>query len=759
MRSTLLALVACGVASTTLAQTHPSLFKTPAQEAIWARMKADYEANKGNPATNGGKWYKKIKTDADCQCRDGDHGFWAALMYRMSGDRSYVPIALSKMNRYLLGMDVGDLNGRREYAHQWVTVYDWIYDGLTASERSTILTKLNAIATSVDRLWAANLANRHYGDTDQLTGEYFFIVVLYLATGDYNSTIQTIWGHSWVGGYTSTWSPGTSPKTARETISHYIDQASGGEWVESDEYNLLTMNYLKVAHAVNLKTGVNHYPEVMSWFVDAAARMPQQLTPDLKEPFQWGTEEIPNFPRWFYRVQTMMWLQGLTKATDAGKRLGGLINELVNRYGTGTLGPFWQGFALYDPYAETLPYTAIPTDSFATGWQVFNYRTGWNKTDSFFGAHYSPRPRRFDHQPTYFGMWRLYKNGEWIFDGPMSYDGVSGDARGTSGLTVAGVPAGQLFGPNEYGKVTARSVDAGNGFVYLTGTMGGQIFNQGHYNPPRVFADELTRSLVYLPALNTVVVHDRANASNPFPKQEWEVFFADILAWMQSRPLKELYVNTRVEPTLGAGFIEWPLLVNGTARVYNLHPTDVTRTPESQRTVWAKAYGAGSIHPTEYAYHVRIVPNTPKKWDTFLNVWTHYTGTPTMRPTLVRDTRAMVDAAFLASASGNYLLAFNALQGPDLANGLKYPFATYPPANRATLASVRIRKASFSLAFTVPRGSTRIVLFDLDESARWDYTLNSGAAGKLTVSSEGIGVISTALTGTVTLQVTADRSR
>lgn len=734
------------------AQEHPKAFRNAGQLAAWAQMKADYDANPANPTTTGGKWYKLIKANADCDCRSFDGGIWDSLIYAMSGDAAYAAKAYTKVSAKFSASPT-DRNARRENGWRWAVMYDWLYDYMSPEQRALYLNWLNGYASAIDTYWSsASYWPVERVDSDQVTGEYLFVALWYALTGTYNPTVATIWGHSWTGGYTSTYASGTLPTTARDAISYYIDMAGGGEWIETDEYNLNTVKYLLATKAIEDVSGSDLFPEVTAWYPDHAARIAHQLTPDLREAFKWGTSEKLLDPMWYYRIEVMMAAIGRAPTSTGGKRLQGLLAELVNKYGAcgaGCLDPVDRGFYVYDPYSEALPYTDTPNGDLAD-WGIFNYRTGWTDTDSFLGAVFIG-PYRVDHQPRQTGSFRLYKNREWIFNYGHSYSGVTDDARGSNGLTIDGLPA-FLYGPgNDYSKVQASKFDAVNGFAYVTGTAGGSVFNKALYAPPNIYFHEHTRSLVYIPELQAIVVHDRTNGDAPIHTSSTPT---NLKTWIDSRThRKELYVHMPVSPTVDDTTITWPLTINGTAKVFVLKPTTPVFVTENESSVYVSGYyGLGDMYASEKKWHTIVSPNSNNKWDTFLTVWTHYTGTPL---TVVNaTTTGDVDAGVLSNGSMNRVCVFNSLQGADLQQPTGSGYRTFPTtANHALLDSVRKKNSSYQVVWSSGGLPTKVLLFDLDPTILWTYSLNSGAPQDLTIASDGIGVIDTALTGTVTLDI------
>src|SRR5207244_1031546 len=77
---------------------HPIFWVTAARQAIWAALKANYDANPSSPTLLGGQWFKQIKDNADeiPFARYSDLGRMALLIYQMTGDVTYAAKAWTK---------------------------------------------------------------------------------------------------------------------------------------------------------------------------------------------------------------------------------------------------------------------------------------------------------------------------------------------------------------------------------------------------------------------------------------------------------------------------------------------------------------------------------------------------------------------------------------------------------------------------------------------------------------------------------------
>ncbi len=768
-----------------LAQNHPVFFSSSSDNSRFAAWKVNYDANPSNPSLLGGQIYKHIKTQADSGARYGDFGQWPALAYKITCaagacDSKYVTKAWTQLNAAAGEQGDGfltrptactnsgiDGNYSREIGWQLVLMYDWLYGGLNAGDRTIFLKRLNLMAGCV-----AGTGYFRADDSDQSTGDYFHVAMLHAATTTYNSTINTIWADSTrkIGGYTATAADGT---TRRNAIKKYAeDFAVGGVWPESTEYNLGTLKILCLA-AEALRTAqspTDNYPEVKTFCNAAAEAHIHEVSPgvsnSVSQPYQWGdTQDIRDLQS-FYRFETCLSLAGLANRASASiaDEIQDFCMDYLESSSLTTLDPYPRGFIVFDPTNTRGNHATLGKTFYAPGQGIMLSRSGWTLGDSLLGVHMpgwmtfdrANGSSQIDHSVILFGEFQLWKNGAWAITHPLTYGGPSLDSRGSNGLTHAGVAAaaGIGTGPREYRSVQAQEENTSHGYVYITGTQGGSFTFSGAWNMPPTFLMEHTRSIVYLPSWDVVVVHDRSNSKTPVTTG----YGSELKTWMDSRPRKELYVHSPVSPTLSSGFIEWIYSGSDKTRVTHLLPSSVTRTIENEATVWnAGYYGIGSTSNTEKKYHTIIKPSVDQQWDTFLNVWQPYSRMPAT-VTLVQDTTNKVDGALITSGTSNRLLVFNARQGPDVPDRkLSAGFGYYAPGVAAVLDVVRKRLAptgAYSLTFTVAGGSTtKALLFDLDTSATWEYTVNGGAGTPFTPNAKGVGVVDLTQTGSITLAV------
>ena len=159
---------------------------------------------------------------------------------------------------------------------------------------------------------------------------------------------------------------------------------------------------------------------------------------------------------------------------------------------------------------------------------------------------------------------------------------------------------------------------------------------------------------------------------------------------------------------------------------------------------------------------MRVVPTATNQWEPFLNVWDAYgSGTPSS-VTLVEDAANKAHGALITKGPISVLALFNGLPGPDLPGphpvaGGYWDWAKKEPTTATILATVRLRSSDYAVTFDAGSHGTKALLFDLDPSASWTYTVNGGRPLPLTVGADGVAVAEIAATGRVTLAVSTAR--
>jgi len=734
----------------------PKLLWTADRQTVWSRMKADYESNRRSKA---GQWYEILKKNAECACKYGDNGIWATVMYQITGDAKYVKLAWTRLSRGFLSATGRSLVGNyaREYSAEMVLMYDWLYPGLSASQRQAFLTKLN-------EMFSLLVAGNQYSaavpirtsDTDQTVGSYFGFAFLALATGDHNPTAEDLFASSFIGGLDAT---GPGRTTLRNAIKEYVTElAAGGEWMEGSDYNLGTVRLLAIgAEGVKTATGVDHFPEVTAFLGDAALRQLYMMTPDRRSSVQWGDEQSPRqvASKLFSWQTTNGILAGLTQDdADSGPYIEKLVFDLADQYGmSGYLSsePWARFYLFFNPYARAAAPATLPLSRFAPGQGMLVVRDGWSDTSTLVAVHMPTNHGSVDHQVSYFGDFQMYRKGTWAVTHPISYAGPSLRGDGTNSMLI-----GSFSSMAQYKRATAY--EHGDNYTYVTGTTGGQKSPEGAYDPPPTFFHEWTRSVVYLPSKDersdTLVVHDRTNARNPTDLPKFERYRRaspdEQSAILDMPALKQWVVHMPVEPTLSPSDISWSLPDGQHVSVDTLLPQPQRRIVYDERRLWPTR-----VPPTERKWQVRILPSTEQQWDTFLNVVQVFDGGVNPANSVIRSDDNSVEGVLVKRGGhDDAVVLFNGVPGSALPDIRKGPLSAYDTRVDTILDGVRVRPRGFTVRWTSGTASTDVLLFDLDRSKSWRVSINGGAATALRVSAQGVATATVSGTGAHTVSIT-----
>lgn len=780
MRPALLVIAFCLFLSAPVsAQSHPQMFITAPREAVWAQMKADYDANTAAPATLGGQWYKYLlgmtATETD--------GAANVFLYHVTGTSSYATAAWAKIQTTFINQTDATLcsSDYLRFAWKQAWFYDWLYPALSAGDRTTYLNRLNVMNACVTASY------RRSNDTDHEWSRYISAALWYATTGSYNTAASTHWGNAanQIGGYTQTSANGVT--SMRNFIyDMFTSTAVGGEWSQGRRYNdYVHWNLLPGIDVINQIEGVDRFPEATSVYASMATAMLHQYVPGLSQPYDWGDSETPWVPVDVYRISTLQCMAGLTEGTAAGQKLQDFLIDYVALRGGFGAGSTFVGARptalcapLWNPYATASDYTAATTNHFASGMGFLYDRTSWDSSASYMVAHFPKAPAWkdravtpetgqaalagiYDHPMNYHGDWQLWKNGKYAFGHPITYAGTSTDCRGTAGGPCLGGLPIVYFPIYEYrAENTDYRVDNTHNFAYIAATQGGSAQDSGGYSGlNNTFIQEHTKSIVWLKDKDVVIVFDRTNVKDPIATGI-DKFHSTVQPWITARTAiarKQYFFNTPVSPTVTSNYIDWTYSTGESARIWNLLPTDLDKTIESQATTWPTYFQPGYWDANQPKYDVRVEPQTDRQWDTFLNVHHAYTSTPATVAT-VQDTTNGVDAALVTVGSANTLTAFNAVQGPDVPNPYlaAHNYGYYNTAGVASiLDTVRFRDTGYELTFAAGANATKALLFDLDPGTVWTYKINAGTETALSVDANGIGIIDIATTGTVTLTILA----
>lgn len=741
------------VALTSPTGRNPKLLWTPERQGVWARMKAEYDSNSPTLAAT---WYRMMKTNAECSCRYNDNGIWPVLMYQITGDKKYVTLAWSRLQKTFFPLAGTALGGNfaREYFAELVVFYDWLYPGLSSAQRTTFLNKLNEMMTVLvsGNQWVSPLRPIRVDDSDQTTGSYFGLVFLYLATGDENPASVDVFNRVFVGGLDAT---AIDRATLRNAIAQYVTQlAEGGEWVEGSEYNPGTVRLLMMgAEGVRTATDVDHFPEVTRFLKRAALRPIYTITPDRKQSVQWGDEQRPRqFREFLYSFQTTnAMLAGLTQGDPAvGPYIQQYVHDLTTLYGpTGYLSaePWGRAFYFFNPYAARADWRTLPRQFYAPGQGMMLLRNGWSVNSTLVEIHMPPQQLSVDHEVSYFGDFQIYRKGAWVLTHPLGYGGPTLTGEGTNAMVL-----GSFSSMAEYKKVNAVELPADSSYAYISGTTGGQKSKAGTYDPPATFLYEWTRTMLYLPSADThsdtLVVFDRTHAENPMGLinfSRYRMKGPDEQTAIRTMPsVKQWVIHAPVEPRLDPQHISWST-ANSEITVSTLLPVAQNKLLYDEKPMWLDAVAPAS----ERKWQVRITPATEAPWDTFLNVVQVSDPGVVLTSTLVQSAGGEAQGALIQRpAHPDTLVLFNAVPGGRLPQPVMTAGrASYNPLVPHILSRVRWTPAPYSVTWTSSVSRTTVFLTDLSPERKWNVTVDGSVPKALVVSSQGVARVEVRGTG------------
>lgn len=757
---------------------NPKILWTPERQAVWNRMVADYNANPSNPATEGGRLFKDLKTWSDNKAIRGSYdGQWDVLLYQMTGDKIYADRAWSAVSSHVMNKTVPFemINYMSGYVFTNVMTYEWLKPALTPEQNAAFRDYHNAIATAI----VTNTTLPPYagpfkgwgpreGDSDLNIVFYFYLAMVDIANDKLGNgfldgnVVDSRAGTKPAGGLTAT---GVNRTTMRNEIREYFETSKGGAWLESSMYNLLTpQSFLIGAEAIRTATGVDYFPEMTEWLKKAGDQWINTLAPDYltsEQTYQWG--DVDNGVRYLWiqhNVTTAGMMAGMLKGTPEGQRMQKLTHELYNHPTQASRGkwPFPQFYFLYDPYAPEADFrnTSNITSFSASGLGLNFVHDSWKTTGSLFGSQFQPQTN-VDHNPISFGNFQLYRKNAWAVTNPIGWgqpeNNVGNDAAngmligGLSSLAEARGQIGQENAPDGF-------------YAYHAGSTAGQWATPNFYQPPPRAVHEWTRSILYLPSKDeksdTVVVFDRVHADNPFNLSRSNTYYPGFQTKMKrilaSGGLKQWVIHSPVAPDTSNG-ITWSV-GSQTVKVTPLLPAS-RKYNVINETDWFSDVAGVVVSSSERKFHTKISPTTDQPWDTFLNVVQAYDSGFQPSNTLVKSGNGEAEGVLVRRSGHDDVLAlFNAKQGPRLSQALEER-ATHDPQLMANLSKNRLHKSSFSLSYTSNTTNSQVLIADLDPAINWEISVD-GQRRSLSVSNQAIGRLSVTGTGAHALEVIAN---
>jgi hypothetical protein len=697
---------------------NPKLLWTPERQQVWERMRRDNDP-----------WYQYLKTNADKsgtpQAKYADFGQWATLMYQITGDAAYADKAWFQITHgnskasYLgtASVPTNSSNFTREHFIDFVWMYDWLYPWLTADKRQLFIQTLNYWGDTT--LAKAPLYVKPDGtrmvwpirldDSDNTVGHYFGMAFLDLATGADNPRAGEFLTQPVVGGLVA--SDGDLKSTFRNAIRKYVEEAEGGEWIESSEYNLGTLRLLfEGAEGVRTAMGRDYFPEITALQREVAQALLQEMTPDLKESYQWGDVQDRRALHARHRLTLGAMLEGLLQDdAPTGPALHQALGEIAASH-TDYLGrPDAPFFLFYNPYASQASWRQeLPRGHYAPGQGLMLFHNGWREGDTLFGAHMTTHVG-VDHENAFFGDFQLYRKGEWAVTHPIGYGLYLGDF--TNSMLI-----GSFSSMDEERGPVAHEFGAGGEYAYLAGTTRGRVYEEDYFNPPPAFLHEWTRSILYLPSRDrqsdSIVVFDRVAADNLKEAGALDRLRPAHRERLKKAPaLKQWLLHAPVSPVPTADGVSWTTPGGQRVQLSTLLPADCRHSIVNEDELWPEAY----TFPVkgEQKWQVQVLPDKDRPWDTFLNV-VHVSDGASLKTTLVRAEGDAAQGALLRRDGSDTLVLFGAKQ------------------------AARVLDSGYSVSWT-SGGATDLDLFDLAPGKGWTASVDGGSPEPLTVSDQGVG--------------------
>ncbi|HZT44030.1 MAG TPA: hypothetical protein VFA07_17825 [Chthonomonadaceae bacterium] len=663
------------------------------------------------------KYLKKSASDPTGQAGIENQGTAAAYAYLYTGDTAYAQNAWSSIKPLIRAgvfPNGNNTNSLRIYMGLYALSYRILRPSLNAWERQEYIHWMNGIAQRARYSFFS-------GNANGLIGTYLGLCLWSLISAPDNpeaaSLLQGTWKDSGVtkpfGGID--YDPSLGPRgSARNAIHDYVTCSyppgtDSGVWLEGTQYiNASLEPLLLYSLAINQITGQDHFPEVTAALPQMARNIMGILTNNLTDEFQFGDDEFPHFLHISDTLTTASMLARRLEGTETGAQMQFLVNSWASRYGYRDYA--CRMFLCMNPYAPTADFRSSVWPTNGSGLSV--WRSGWSNTaDSIFGVNTDPMSGVNHTGPDeVFRSFRLYRNGQWVFDHPISYGGMGVYADGNNTVVAGG--KGVMW---QHG-VTA--VEDGANYCYQRSETSGAPYPAGTYNAPTPYISEQTGSVLFVHGTNktadVLIVADRVNATNPMQAsnfwstwRSWDAYRID-QAETSVFPFAPLQwtLHAPVQPAISNGAIRWD--------VADQHVVSQELAPDPSATTFstineAQLNGDGSytyfnygfVLPQERKWQVREMPNDSNTWHFFLHALSAYDGAQS--PAISRVDGNGVSGALVSPAGETATLAV---------------FSN----NSAS----RLVESSYVLNLATVNAETAVYLLDLDPSRNWAIQIDNG---------------------------------
>lgn len=749
-----------------------------AQQDAWTYMK-----NTNDPV------YQKLLLHANASGLSGDAGYYDGLMYMITGNTQYATNAWSHFKGLpgnytqavsgctpgakLRGLNTYNTSGgcskpddRRDIFPKAALLYSWIADALPAQDKANfadILDMLAYNALDID----INGVNFNYAprprDSDQAVGDYFGLVIYALAIRDENvsksntflnatdSTGKSVGGVDSTGANTSTW---------RNNMSRFISFATGGQWIESSQYNLLTVSYLITGiEAINDYYGSDKFPEVNDLYDDFATSMIDELTPNLTDSYKWGDyQTAPRGLLDYRRVQMYTCIAYVTNSPE----MWYMVDQMNSSMGTGSnptyyVDPYF--FYFYDPRpTRTRPsgirYSNAGSDivgNYGRGISFYHYGgSTWTNQDTFFASSMFNNSR-VDHEDENLSDFEWWRKGGYFMTKPRLYYGhYYYFTHFHNTMQVSGFYGASWMQKGQYASHFA------NDYVYhVGGTYGFPYALDGSiYQPPPTSIREWTRSHLFYHDTSsgddTLFIFDRLNFRDPRTLWRSANYRPDHLKKINSmNATNQIIFNTENPVTVNGnrgtftarngetGYLDW-YIESGAFSTVNISNTSNSGSPYYFQTT-----ATNTDEQNDNQFRIQPTERGANGWvnDCYMEI-VHAGSSPSTPSYITGSSVAGEDArgVYYQYGTKNILAVFNC--EPDTA----YPAHddTYQnPSGEFTRASkYRFFENSFELSFTAD-GLVDVFIGDLHSDKTWTvkYQIGTGAPTTVGTSPDDSGIL------------------
>lgn len=700
------------------------------QDAIWTQM-----VNENHP-----KW-QDVVTRADSPTFY-DHGIVDAFVYRMTGDTSYAQDSFEAISQfcgrtYVPPESTCTVYDGEPYSDDQTRALFPLYAKLYPLLKNALSAQQRAIYRDILDHWTdltLNLTSRDFAprrsDSDALSVHYLSLMLYALAIENEDpARSQEIMNFTngddiIVGGLDST---GVNRDTWRNCLSEYASRAKGGVWLESSQYNVGTMRFiLNYVTDINRYLGVDKFPEITALIEDVKTSLIQEVTPDLRDSFQWSDTEEPHGLRLIYRPSIMATVSALTNDPVAYY----LFDLFYDRHSS---IPVFSMFT--NPY--NTPRMA-PQDQYsfhyAPGRGIAYYHEGWQADDSYFASAMFSRVG-VDHDVESLSNFGLYRNQHWAIDYPRGYSD-SKEMDWLNGLVVHGGLPSTL---EARGSIAAQSE---SDYVYHVGTTGGHVIRNGEWNPPPEALHEFTRSHLYVhnnDGSDTIVLFDRVNSTDPRTITNFDRYHPRYRSrvehyngkhqWILHTPTQNVNINGNKLSWIDNGGEEVALTTFMSN--YDVNVFDETVM---------KSQGLFDGYPasTELKYQIRLVPQDTSEFQTYMNVI--HVGSDAAIQKFDALSGESAEGVLINVNGEKNVAIFNGSHGPVVPptpeNG---NYQVHDPDKFEKISAIRLFKAGFNVELPTA-DAVRIFVADLDTAQQWFANID-GEVVELQVSESGLAIL------------------